>query len=312
MSTQRQASVYIVILNYNGLSDTLECLASLRHMHCSHELRICVIDNGSVQDESPKLREAIGSMGTGIRSDTNLGFARGCNVGLSFALDESADYIVLLNNDTVVDQEFVNELVKAAQADDRVGVVGAKIFCHSAPTILWSTGGYVNWWLGDIEELDSYKPDQGGNLNPQPREWVSGCAMLVKRQVLERVSLLDEEFFMGGEDYEFCVRVVRAGYKVIHAPSAKVWHKVSASKAMLLKDRESLQRFIRSEGATGIKTRLRFFRKCAIWPPALVPMSLCICYSYPKFVARQLFVYKRGGAVWRALIRWGRSIAVRV
>lgn len=218
--------VMIIVLNWNGLADTLECLESLAHLdYPAYE--VVVVDNGSTDGSVEAIRVRFPRV-TLIETGENLGFAGGNNVGLRYALKLGADYALLLNNDTVVAPDFLRLLVQTAEADPAAGIAGPTIYYYDQPRVIWSAGGAIDWqrgqtWMMDVNERDV------GQFGQEPRQvdFVTGCALLVKRAVLERGGLLDERFFVYYEETEWCVRTRRAGFKIVHVPPAHIWHKIS-------------------------------------------------------------------------------------
>ena len=218
--------VTIIILNWNGLADTLACLESLMHLDYTGDCEILVVDNGSTDGSPPIIRERFPGV-TLIEVGENLGFTGGNNVGLQWALERGSDYALLLNNDTEVAPDFLRLLVKAAETDPQVGIAGPTIYYYEEPQTVWSAGGGIDWqrgttWMVGLDERDT------GQFGETPREmdFVTGCALLVKRDVLQRVGLLDDRFFTYYEDTEWCVRARRAGFKIVHVPATKMWHKI--------------------------------------------------------------------------------------
>jgi GT2 family glycosyltransferase len=218
--------VVIVILNWNGLSDTLACLESLASLnHPSGDL--LVVDNGSTDGSVEAIQEQFPQV-TLIENSENLGFAAGNNVGLRHALDVGADYALLLNNDTEVDPPFLQHLVQVCEADSSIGIAGPLIYYHHDPEIIWSAGGAIDWRRGNtcMLGLNERDLDQFG-IEPREVDFVSGCAMLVRLTALEQTGLLDERFYLYYEEVEWCVRIRRAGFKIVHVPQARIWHKIT-------------------------------------------------------------------------------------
>ncbi len=218
--------VTIVILNWNGLADTLSCLASLANLdRPAHQ--VVIVDNGSTDGSAKAIREQFPDV-TLIENRQNLGFTGGNNVGVRHALVTGADYVLLLNNDTEVAPDFLQHLLMVAQADPALGIVGPLIYYHSQPDVIWSAGGAIDWRRGSTRMVGLDERDTGQfGSEPQEVDFVSGCAMLVRKSVLEQVGLLDERFFAYYEEVEWCVRVQRAGYKVVRVPRSRIWHKIS-------------------------------------------------------------------------------------
>ncbi len=218
--------VTIIILNWNGLTDTLECLESLASLEYADHT-VMVVDNGSTDGSARIIQERFSGV-TLIENDKNLGFAGGNNVGLRQALKGNADYALLLNNDTKVDPLFLLRLVEVAESDPSIGIVGPTIYYHDEPELTWSAGGAIDWQQGCTRMLGLDERDTG-QFGSEPRrvDFVTGCAMLLRRAVLEQAGLLDERFFVYYEETEWCVRVQRAGFKIVHAPQSKLWHKIT-------------------------------------------------------------------------------------
>jgi len=218
--------VSVIVLNWNGLADTLACLESLRRLDYP-DYGVVVVDNGSTDGSPAAIRKRFPEV-TLIETGENLGYAGGNNVGLRHALAQGAGYALLLNNDTEVAPDFLRRLVEAAQSDPQIGVAGPMIYYYDQPEVIWSAGGAIDWqrgktWMVGLDERDS------GQFGTVPREvdFVTGCALLVKRPVLEQAGLLDERFFVYYEEVEWCVRARRTGFKIVHVPQARIWHKIS-------------------------------------------------------------------------------------
>jgi len=218
--------VTIVVLNWNGLADTLECLESLVHL-AYPDYEIVVADNGSTDGSVEVIRERFPSVVL-LENGENLGFAEGNNVGMRYALGAGADYVLLLNNDTVADPGFLTGLVEACEADAEIGVASPLIFSYDVPDEIWTAGAAINWANGATRRLRA-----GGRLHAgEPLfdvDFVSGCALLAKREAIEKVGLLDPDFYLYYEEVDWCVRAHARGYRVVCVPRARVWHKVSRS-----------------------------------------------------------------------------------
>lgn len=218
--------VMIIVLNWNGLNDTLDCLESLEQLDYQN-YKVVVVDNGSVDGSVPVIRERFPGVAI-IENGENLGYAGGNNVGLRHALRQEADYALLLNNDTEAAPDFLWRLLEVTQADLQVGVTGPVIYYYDQPEVIWSAGGVIDWRRGDARMVGLNERDVG-QFGNEPREvdFVSGCAMLVRRAALEQVGLLDERFFAYHEEVEWCVRMRQARFKIVHVPRARLWHKIT-------------------------------------------------------------------------------------
>ena len=223
------ARIAIVVVNWNGREDTLACLASLREVDYS-PLDVVVVDNGSSDRSVPAIRAAFPEVRV-IEAGRNLGFAGGNNVGIEAVLAEGADYVLLLNNDTVVSPDLVRELVTVAQASPDVAAVSPKIYYQTEPGRVWYAGARWVPERATFEHVGQGTLDDGDHGDGQPLEtaYACGCAMLVPAAVLRRVGLLDSELFLLYEETDWCFRARRLGLRCLIAPRATVWHKVSAS-----------------------------------------------------------------------------------
>lgn len=218
--------VTIILLNWNGLNDTLDCLESLGQLDYQNYEAV-VVDNGSVDGSVLVIRERFPGV-TIIENGENLGYAGGNNVGLRYAMAQGADYALLLNNDTVVDPAFLRILVDAAEAEPTVGIAGPTIYYHDRPDVIWSAGGAIDWQQGSTRMVGLDERDKGqfGRV-PAAVDFVTGCALLVRMKAVQEAGELDERFFMYYEETEWCVRIARAGYRIMHVPQARIWHKIS-------------------------------------------------------------------------------------
>ena len=226
--------VCIIVLNWNGLADTQECLRSLRKLtYPSHQ--VILVDNASAGDDVLHLEREFGDSICLIRNEKNYGFAGGNNIGIRYALDHSSpDYVFLLNNDTVVAPDLLDELVKAAENDPEAGVLGPKVYYFDfdgRKDVIWTAGGQIRWW----HPWFYHAIGQGHDDLPKYQRlkavrWISGAAIIIKRQVLEQTSLLNADYFFGGEDVEYCLKARTHGFKSIYVPTARVWHKVGRSR----------------------------------------------------------------------------------
>ena len=216
--------VSIIIVNWNNFHDSSECLESLSlvtYPNCE----IVVVDNGSGGGEAMMLREGFGDSIRLIENETNHGFAEGCNIGMRDALERGADYIVLLNNDTIVTPDFLEDLINVAHGDERVGILGGKIYCHEYPDTIWFAGGLINYWTGNTPIRGSGEVDNGQFEEIIEVDWVCGCLMFISRELLQSVGMLDKRFFFGWEDVDLCVRAAKERFRILFVPGSKIWHK---------------------------------------------------------------------------------------
>lgn len=218
--------VSVIVLTHNGKKDTLECLSSLAAVE-DKDWNIILVDNGSSDGTLDVVRCAFPDVKV-IENRANLGFAEGNNVGVRYAVERGSEYILLLNNDTHVEPTFQRELLRVAESDPSIGIVGPRIFSHDRPESVWFDGGYVDWNGGSITRVRSGSADNSAH-EAFPVDCVEGTALCIKRQVIDSIGLLDPRFFFYYEETDWCVRAHRVGYKIMLAPNARIWHKVSGT-----------------------------------------------------------------------------------
>ncbi len=221
------AHVAVILVNFHGTQDTIACVQSLRKSAYS-EYTIYIVDNASGSGDVATLsQECPGA--TVIANATNVGFAGGNNIGIARALQEGARFILLLNNDTIVEPSLLPGLLGALERNPAAGIAGAKIRYFDRPSTLWFAGGVLNDRSGRGTHIGIGEEDQGQYDQEKFVDFVTGCCLFVRREVIERIGMLDEEYFAYYEDSDFCLRARRAGFQVLFAPSARLLHKVSSS-----------------------------------------------------------------------------------
>lgn len=214
--------VITVILNTNRRDDTIACLRSLRQSDYKNH-SVIVLDNASTDDSVAAIQDCFPDVQI-IQLAQNRGYAGNNNVGITAAMEQGADWVFVLNEDTTLAPDCLSQLVDAAQQDPRIGVVGPMVYHYDDPRTIQSAGGQLDHhWAS--RHIAQNEPDRGHFDRPRNVDWISGCAILVRRQVVEEVGALDERFFYYWEETEWCLRARRAGWRVVHVPTAKLWHK---------------------------------------------------------------------------------------
>jgi GT2 family glycosyltransferase len=217
--------VCIIVLNWNGLEDTVECLESLQKVTYP-DYHVVVVDNGSAGQDARTLRERFGGWAAVVENERNYGYAGGNNIGIRYAVENyNPSYLLLLNNDTVVDPEFLASMVEVAGSDPAIGIVGPKIYSYDERDRIQSAGGSFDWWSLYRSVRGAGLIDRGQLDQVTEVDWVSGSALLISREAVENVGLLYPAYFVYSEEVDWCARCKRAGYKVVFAPMAKLWHK---------------------------------------------------------------------------------------
>jgi GT2 family glycosyltransferase len=216
--------VWIVPVNFNGLEDTRKCLRSLEAL--TLPASVVVVDNASADDPRAILNAEFPQIHV-IRNEVNGGWSGGNNTGIRFALENGADWILLLNNDTTVHPDLVARLLAAAESHPAFGIIGPIIRFMDEPDLTMTDGTAFN------------RPGSPGFFQRQPvperpsvvdeTDIVNGCAMMVRAEVFQRIGLIDDRFFLIHEEADFCLRAREAGWKCGILAEALVWHKGSSA-----------------------------------------------------------------------------------
>lgn len=234
-------SVYVIILNWNGWRDTIECVDSVKLLrHESFLLNIVIVDNGSTDDSYSQLVRKYPSIPI-LQSKKNSGFSGGNNIGITYALSKNADYICILNNDTVVHKNLLEEILKVA-SQTHAGIVSPKIYFAKGfefhkerypkdllGKAIWYAGGEIDWKNVYAYHRGVDAVDKGQFDTEAKTDFASGCAMLVCKSVFEKIGLFDETYFLYFEDSDLSQRAIRKGFSIYFAPKAFLWHKNAAS-----------------------------------------------------------------------------------
>ncbi len=235
-------SVFIVILDYNSHDQTHDLLKSLKNIDTKNlDTYMVIIDNASEVPFVFSPKEISKNVHL-LRNKKNLGFSGGNNIGIDYALSHGADFVVLLNNDTLVDKNFLHILIERLEKNNEIGLVVPKIYFAKGyeyhknrykkgdlGKVLWYAGGSIDWnnMIISHEGLDDI--DTGAYDKEKEVDFATGCCMAIKREVLERVHGFDSRYFLYLEDADLTERIKKAGYGVKYIPSAVIWHKNAAS-----------------------------------------------------------------------------------
>lgn len=214
--------VVTVILNTSRGEDTLACLATLAEASYTPQ-HVIVLDNASTDNSVAVIRERFPAVEV-IPLQQNLGYAGNNNVGIEAALAQGAGWVFVLNEDTIVEADCIARMIEEAQKDPQVGIVGPMVYHYSEPNVIQSAGGKLDRHWNSIH-LGQNEKDQGQFAQPQLVDWISGCAILVKREVIEQIGGLDARFFYYWEETDWCLRARENGWKILHVPQAQLWHK---------------------------------------------------------------------------------------
>ena len=239
----QKPKVSIILLNHNNLRDTKECLESLKDIDYPN-FEVILVDNNSQEEFFDEIKNNFSNVRI-FRLKENRGFAAGNNFGIKVALEGKADYVLLLNNDTLVAPDFLSRLVETFERppsrmrdlqgreyshiqSKQIGVIGPKIYFASNPQKIWFIGGQIKraFSRGIHIRYDSYDKGNTSQL-PFIVDYISGCCMLVSSRVIKEVGLMREDFFLYYEDVDWCFRMRQKSFLVVSEPRSVIWHKVS-------------------------------------------------------------------------------------
>lgn len=222
-----QPKVYIIILNYNGLKDTIECLESLQKITYPN-YQVLVIDNSSDGYDVRILREKFGDYCPILKNRYNYGFQKGCNIGMQLSIDEGASYVLLLNNDTSVREDFLDKLVDVAESNPKLGILSSSIYNYYSPKELDPTFSQpltADWWRNTAKP---YEPLWTNNRYFYT-EYNVPIASLISTSTIRKIGYLCEDFFLTVGDVDYSIRATRTGIGMAVVRDSVVWHKVGAA-----------------------------------------------------------------------------------
>ena len=219
-------AVHAVVLTFNHFEDTRECLQSLRETNYER-LTVVVVDNGSTDGTPGKIHADFPEVEL-IETRQNLGVPWGYNVGFSHALRAGAEYVLMLNNDTVVHPQMLNRLVDAGQADPSAGILAPKVLYYDDPQVIWAVGGRHRAFPPAHVPLGEGQPSAVFD-KPFHLEYALSCGLLIRRLAFEKAGLFDPGYFFQFDDWDFSQRVRAHGLDIVFVPEAQMWHKVSRS-----------------------------------------------------------------------------------
>lgn len=225
--TEAAPETVAIILNWNGADDTLKCIEALLASRPSPPC-IVVVDNGSKDDSRERIRARHPELAF-ITSEVNLGYAGGNNLGIRWALERGARKIVLLNNDVEVEPDCIERLERAVDEGAQVGVSGPMIMTRGDPDRIWAAGGKLSH-RENVSKLRGFGQVMNGRYTHDEQvDYLPGCVLMVRRDVFQKVGLLEESYFCYMEDVDFGQRVTEAGFRNLFVATACAYHKPSSS-----------------------------------------------------------------------------------
>ncbi|MGB9882114.1 MAG: glycosyltransferase family 2 protein [Methanomassiliicoccales archaeon] len=219
------SSITAVTVNWNKPLETVRCIKSLKEGGVE-DITIYVVDNGSNGNDIDLIRREVPDAFV-FEMGKNLGYVKGINFGISKAMESRPSFILVINNDAYGSRGFITELLKGMERHQNAGIVGPKILYPDGRRI-WYAGGEFNEWLGYSRHPMMDSEDDGDQIDEKV-DFVTGCAMLVRREVFEEVGLFDQDYDIYAEDLDFCLRAAERGYESWYIPSSVVYHEVSSS-----------------------------------------------------------------------------------
>jgi GT2 family glycosyltransferase len=227
---------HALILNWNNYDDVFEAIESLRASE-RRFARIWLVDNGSTDGSFERLSDRYAGVAeVSLHANgENFGFSRGVNVGIRLALDQGADAVLLVNNDAVLDAGCLGALEEEIEAESDAGMAAPRIFFHGTPQRVWQGGGYYRRWKSGPVTPDKNRLEPDLPSATLDVTFLTGCIVLIRRDVFEEVGFFSEDFYFYEEDVDFCLRASRAGFRLLYVPRARAWHKIEE----VAKDRTS-------------------------------------------------------------------------
>lgn len=235
--------IFILVLNFNGSDSTIELFDSLKKLKVPDGTTIesIIVDNGSRKDHVKKIKKALPNV-TLLETHKNLGFTGGNNFGVKYAINKGADYVVILNNDTRVEVNLIENLYETIKSSKKIGGVLPKIYFEKGyefhkkryknsdlGKVIWYAGGVMDWdnLIGHNQGVD--KVDRGQYNERGEIGLATGCCFMLRTDLIKKIGMFDDKYFLYYEDADLSQRVKKAGYKIMYEPNAIMWHKNAES-----------------------------------------------------------------------------------
>ncbi len=219
----------IILVNYKKADDTVACIESL-YESSYQNFDVILVDNGSNDSSVDIFKRKFPNIHL-IANQINFGFSEGNNIGIRYSMEKKYDYILLLNNDTIVKTDALSHLLDTIKSQPQIGVVGSKILYYDNPDLIWFAGGNFNKNSSKGYHYGIKEKDIGQYDNECETDYVTGCCLLTKQEVFKKIGILDSDYFAYLEDVDFCFRAKQAGYTIKYQPKAMIYHKVSSTSS---------------------------------------------------------------------------------
>ena len=219
--------VAVIILNYNNYQDTIECIQGLQAIYNEREIEIIVVDNNSQNDSVKQLEKKLKDI-TIIASTVNKGYAHGNNIGLKNALAQGYDYLCILNNDTVIEEDFLSPCIEYLEGNSKVGFISPALVEYKQKDLVQSTGGdiFINKGIVTLKNYHKF-------LSSLPRviesDYIGGACMVFRSSLIDQVGLIPEIYFLFFEETEWCYRAKKKGFNNVCLTNIFIQHKGSVS-----------------------------------------------------------------------------------
>ena len=225
--------VYFIVINWNQYELTRDCINSLQNQDYQNYC-VIIVDNGSTDNSVEKLEKEFNYC-TFLKLENNIGYSPGNNIGIEYALSKGADYLFLLNNDTIVDRKMLSTLLKTSERSDKIGIVGPTMYFAEPPDAIWAGENIINWKKAKIirkEMRNQCDYEMVSQYPPKEVDYIDTCAILIKKKVFDCIGLMTNDYFINFDDLDLNIRSHRAGFKIVYVPAARMWHRVSSSMGL--------------------------------------------------------------------------------
>lgn len=223
----KSKKIGIILVNYNGEKYNDECIDSILKSRYDN-FEIIVVDNNSSDNSVNLLEQNYSDKITLFKNKNNSGFSEANNIGIEIAKSKQCDYILLLNNDTVILPDCIEKMMKSS-IDNYNSVISPKIYYYDDKEVIWSAGAKMLWKKGLAAQNGINKRDNGEYNQSISVEFGTGCCLLIPMEIINKVGLLSTDYFLYYEDTDYCARILKEGFNIIYEPKAVLYHKVSAS-----------------------------------------------------------------------------------
>ena len=278
MIYQMSVKVAVIVLNYRHHQDTIKCIKTLLRSDLPKGSNVICVDNSQDDLSATAISKALPNIHL-IKSGKNLGFAGGNNLGIKYALKNGASHILIINPDVTISKLFFGPLLSVFNQEPKTGLVAPAIrhFQNNKP--FYGLEGYIDWHFAIAKHINLQKLPR---KDIRPSEFVTFACVLIKSDVLQKIGLLDDGFFMYLEDVDYCLRAGKAGYKIFLNPQVLVSHETSSS---FKKATDKLP--------ISFKSQIRFINKWLPFPKNIIPLVYALLFYPYLFLLWTYFDFKK-------------------